>query len=312
MPLSYPKWGVEPFHGQKWNVLVYGFKIGSDKLEPEHKLGLQAYASRILEKTSTYSFMIVIKGNTSRSGSAGANLSLSIQRSAAVTTYLRTLLPANVSLIPIGYGEAAATMDGMLDGSENERHRSVLLVAVDYKKGTPPPPPVEIKKKIPTIWKPPTPTGQFTVQMLGGYEGGAGMGIPGGFSLGYSFARFKLRFRDVSRFQYADYYLFTASYKGDWGSPGSLEALTTGPEQTFYLSPDFHVRDFAGFVDVKAGSVDFAKSVAGFGIVESSRVLEDSEKFTTLRFSIPPGTQSWEFGKFGIGISTGKGYLLPC
>ncbi len=306
---AYPKWGAEPFHGQKWNVLVYGFKIGSDKLEAEHKLGIEAYAARILEKTSTYSFVVIVKGNCSRSGSAGINLALSIQRANAVATYLKSLMPSNVTVVPVGFGEAAADLDGMLDGSESERHRSVLMVAVDYKRGTPPPPPAEIKKKVPKIWTPPTPTGEYSVQMRGGVEGSAGIPLPFGFSVGGNVARFRLRIRDVSRFIYADYFLYTASLKGDWGSPGSIEAFTEGPAQTFYVYPNFRVEDFEGFVDITAGSIDFSKSVAGFGFVQSTRYLETTSEHSAFHFSIPPGTQAWEFGKFGAGVSSGKGYL---
>ncbi len=312
MPPAYPKWGVEPFHGQKWNVLVYGFKIGSDKLEPEHKAGIAAYAARLLEKTPTYYFVVVAKGNCSRSGSVGVNLALSVKRAAAVANHLRSLVNSSVTVLPFGHGEAAAEIDGMWDGSESERHRSVLLVASDYKPGTPPPTLPKIKQNIQkiTIWKPPLPNGQFSVQMLSGYEGGAGLPLPFGFSIGGMFARFKLRIRDLSRFMYADYYLYTASLKGDWGAPGSLEAFTDGPPQNFSVDPDYRVEDFEGQVEVVAGSVDFAKSVAGFGSIKSFRYLETTDRnFIPFEFNIPPGTQSWEFGKFGIGISSGKGYL---
>lgn len=278
-------------------------------MDAEHKQGIAAYAARILEKTSTHSFVVVVKGNCSRSGSASVNLALSVLRASAVCTYLQSIVPSNVTVVPIGYGEAAAELDGMWDGSESEPHRSVLMVVVDFKRGTPPPPPAEIKKKIPKIWSPPTPTGEFSVQMLGGCEGGAGLPLPFGFSVGGTFARFRLRIRDVSRFIYADYFLYTAALKGDWGAPGSLEAFTAGPAQSFYLHPNFRVEDFEGFVDVAAGSIDFAKSVAGFGLVHSTRYLDTTSEHAGLRFSIPPGTQSWEFGKFGIGISSGKGYL---
>ena len=312
MPPAYPKWGVEPFHGHKWNVLVYGFKIGSDKLEPEHKAGIAAYAARLMEKTPSYYFVVVAKGNCSRSGSVGVNLALSVQRAAAVANHLRSLVNSRVTVLPFGHGEAAAEIDGMWDGSESERHRSVLLVASDYKPGTPPPTLPKIKLKIQkiTIWKPPPPNGQFSVQMLGGYEGGAGIPLPFGLAVGGSFARFKIRIRDLSRFMEADYYLYTASYKGDWGAPGSLEALTAGPPQNIRVDPDYTVEDFDGFVDVAAGSIDFANSVAGFGNIMGFRDLEAVDRDSVpFQFSIPPGTQSWEFGKFGIGISSGKGYL---
>ena len=308
MVITYPKWGAERFHDKNENALIYGFKVGSDKLADEHKAGIKVYADFILSKTIKYSITIVVKGNCSRSGSAAVNLILSINRAAAVANYLRSLLPASVVIVPFGFGESAADLDGWDDGSESDRHRSVLMIGVAYKKGSFPPLRQNLIQMIPRIWKSPKPTGQFTVQMLAGKEGGGGIGAFG-LSLGATIARFKLCFRDISRGIYANAYLYTAAYKLDWGAPFSVEALTIGPQQSFYLHPEFRVEDFEGFVDLEGMNLDFGKPITGFGRLSSWRFLDTPGISSPLIFNIPPGAQSWEFGKFGIGISKGKGYV---
>lgn len=310
MKIRYPAWGAEPLHGWRWAILLYGFDIGSAKLKHEHVEVLNQFSLMLRAESAKRGFVVAAKGNCSRSGSAAVNLALSVERAAAVYKYLSPLVSGVASVVPLGLGEAAAEMDGLPDGFESERHRSVLLMAVDYRKKGPPPPKSEIirvlpKSILPKINKP----GRFSVQLLAGYEGSAGLPLPFLFSVGGQVFRFKLRFRDLGRGVYGDFMLWAAAAKVDWGSPGSLEALDPGPEQFFTVNEELRIWDLPGFVNVDIGTVDVTKSIAGFGHVTMERTLDPSGEYVRLRFPIPPGKQLWEFGKFGVGASSGKGYL---
>ncbi len=83
MVINYPKWGAQRFHDKNENALIYGFKVGSDKLADEHRVGIKAYADFILSKTIKFAITIVVRGNCSRTGSVGVNLALSVNRATA-------------------------------------------------------------------------------------------------------------------------------------------------------------------------------------------------------------------------------------
>lgn len=308
MAIKYPAWGAEQYLGSRYAVLLYGFDIGKAKLKHEHTQVLDQYSSMVREGAKSRNFAIVAKGNASTTGSAAFNLGLSAERATAIANYLKPLLPAGSFVIPLAQGEAAALLDGLPQDIESERHRSVLLMAVDFKKTDPPPPPRRILLQIPKRHVV-QPGGYYSVQLLAGYEGSAGIPLPFGFSVGGQVSRLKLRIRDIARGQYGDFMLTMGSYKADWGSPGSLEKLGPGPEKQFTGPKNLHIWDLAGFVDYQFGSADFGTQLAGIGSVSCTRTLEPSDEFAYVRFTLPPGDQQWEFGKFGAGLGSGKGYL---
>jgi len=315
MPIRYPAWGAEPLEGTRWAMLLYGFKIASEKLQAEHIDVMNQFALSLRAASKTRSFVIAAKGHASRSGSAAYNLALSTQRANEVTKYLSPLVAGFASVIPVGYGEAAAEIDGLPDGIESERHRSVVLIAVEYKKGGPP----SVKlPKLPKLRVTRLPKlnlrrlgtlGRYSVQMLSGHEGSASIPLPLGFGVGGQITRFKLRIRDKSRGQYGDFVLWTAQQKFDWGPPGSLEQMGKGSEVFFTMDPDVRVWDLPGFVRVSGASADFFSEGVGFGHVMTDRELEPSGRTVWIRFPIPRGSQEWEFGKVGAGLSSGRGYL---
>ena len=310
MKITYPAWGAEPLHGWRWAILLYGFDIGSAKLKHEHLIVLNQFSLMLRSESAKRGFVVAVKGNGSRSGSDAVNLSLSWSRATAVYNYLSPLVSGIASVIPLGLGELAATVDGLPDGFESERHRSVLMMAVDYRKKDPPPPKSEVIKKIPkSILPKVNKRGQFAVQLRGGHEGSAGVPLPFGFGVGGQVTRFKLRIRDLGRGVYGDFILWAASGKVDWGSPGSLEALEPGPEKYFTVNEELRIWDLPGFVDVDFLSADFGTNLAGFGKVTMQRTLDPSDEHAWVQFPIPPGKQAWEFGKFGAGAASGKGYL---
>ena len=288
----------------------YGFDIGSAKLKHEHTQVLDQYSLMIRSESARRGFAVVANGNRSRSGSAAVNAALPAQRALAVSSYLEPLVAGNGYVTPLAMGEAAAEIDGLPDGFESERHRSVLLVAVDYKKTDPPPPRSRLIQNIPKSILPTiNPRGRFPVQLPSGHEGSAGLPLPGGFSAGGQVTRFKLRFRDLGRGVYSDFMLFIVSYKRDWGSPGSLEKLEPGPEQFFHADPELRIWDLPGLVDYEFASIDFGTALASLGYFTCWRELDPSGGTAYLKIKIPPGKQAWEFGKFGAGEGSGKGYL---
>lgn len=310
MKIIYPAWGAEPLHGWRWAILLYGFDIGKAKLKHEHTQVLDQFSLMIRAESAKRGFMIAAKGNCSRSGSAALNAGLSAERALAVSNYLSPLVAGCGVVVPLAMGEAAATLDGLPDGFESERHRSVLLMAVDYRKKGPPPPKAEVIKRLPTTILPKeNKRGQFSVQLRGGYEGSGGIPLPFGFSAGGQVTRFKLRFRDLGRGVYGDFMLTVVSLKGDWGSPGSIEKLGPGPEKFFTVNEELRIWDLPGFVDVVGASADFGTSLAGIARVNMERTLDPSEEYAFVSFTIPAGSQEWEFGKFGAGLTNGKGYL---
>lgn len=311
MPIRYPPWGAEPLEGTRWAVLLYGFGVGSAKPKAEHLDVLNQFALSLRKVSASRSFVLAVKGHASRTGSASYNLALSIERANAITKYLSPLVAGFASVIPVGYGETGAEIDGLPDGVESERHRSVVVVAVEYKKKGPPP----SVRKLPMLVVPggapkrPRTPGLFSVQLLSGHEGSAALPLPLGFGAGGQITRFRLRMRDKGRGHYGDFVLWLAQVKFDWGPLGSLEELRKGPERPFTADPEVHIWDLPGFVDVTGASASFFAKEAGFGTVTLMRTLEPSGSRHIIRFPIPPGEQTWEFGKLGAGITEGKGYL---
>jgi hypothetical protein len=310
MTIKYPAWGAEPLPGWRWAILLYGFDIGSAKLKHEHVEVLNQFALMLRAESAKCGFVVAAKGNGSRSGSAAVNLALSMERAAAVSKYLSPLVSGFASVMPMGLGEASAALDGLPDGFESERHRSVLLMAVDYKKKGPPPPKAEVVRRLPNSILPRVNRkGHFSVQLRAGWEGSAGVPLPYGIGVGGQVTRFKLRFRDLGRGTYGDFILWAISGKIDWGSPGSLEKLGPGPETFFHVKGELRIWDLAGFVKVDLLSADFGSKSKGFGKVTVERTLDPSGEYAWIQFPIPPGNQVWEFGKFGVGGASGKGYL---
>lgn len=224
---------------------------------------------------------------------------------------MRPMVTPTTQLMPLGKGEEQAAIEGLPDGFESEQHRSVVVITEDFPRNTPP---VIIRNTIKSYVRKPRPTyppGLWTVTLIEGLEGSAGIPLPYGFSVGGQLTHFKIKFHDQARGYHRKYYLSVGCLKADWGAPFSIESLRQGPPQPVRMDKELRVTDLEGFCDVFGASVDGGVNIAGIGYVTTTREMEPSGELAYVRFPIPPGRQDWEFGKFGVGVSTGKGYLSP-
>lgn len=114
-------------------ILLYNFGIDQCHLKPEHRTFLMSSVAPALRTGGSIS----IVGLASRSGTFKHNDRLSLQRADSVRTFLQHSVK---NAFPIrefkAFGERKAKLDGMRDGSENERYRSVLL----FMSASPKPP----------------------------------------------------------------------------------------------------------------------------------------------------------------------------
>lgn len=121
------------------SILVYNFDIDSDFLKHEHRVGLLEGVAPALKAGGRVS----VVGLTSRSGSEGHNLHLSLRRAERTVAFLREAVPTGfVAQAVVGLGEMKAWAEGHPDGSEHPRFRSVILFV--SAGPTPPTPPATI------------------------------------------------------------------------------------------------------------------------------------------------------------------------
>lgn len=117
------------------SLMLYNFDIDGDKLKDQHKIFLRVEAFPTLRAGGSVSII----GLTDRKGSAAHNQALSERRVAETVLFLRSEVSNGFNVKQAtGFGESAATQEGDVDGTLNERFRTVLL----FLSKTPVPPPV--------------------------------------------------------------------------------------------------------------------------------------------------------------------------
>jgi hypothetical protein len=115
---------------------LFNFDIAQHQLKPEHKQWLKESVVGLLRDGGS----LWVMGLTSRSGSEAFNLPLSQRRAHSVIEFCRSeVSSAFASKVEIGFGEAAARISGLRDGTEDAGWRAVVLSA--WNKSMPPPPP---------------------------------------------------------------------------------------------------------------------------------------------------------------------------
>lgn len=106
------------------SLMLFNFDIDGDTLKEEHKTFLRAEALPILRSGGSVSVI----GLTDRSGADTHNKTLSNKRVARTIEFLRQEVPTGINLEQsTGFGEDAAAREGEIDGTLDERFRSVLV-----------------------------------------------------------------------------------------------------------------------------------------------------------------------------------------
>jgi hypothetical protein len=106
------------------SLLLFNFDIDGEALKDDHKAFLRREALPTLRAGGGVSVI----GLTDRSGSDSHNKALSDRRVARTIEFLRQEIPTGLNLKQAtGFGEAVAKQEGDVDGSSDERFRSVLV-----------------------------------------------------------------------------------------------------------------------------------------------------------------------------------------
>ena len=118
------------------SLLIYNFDIDGDELKEGHREALTSAVVPILSSTSGGSVSIV--GLASRTGRVAHNDALSGRRARRTLDFLRHAVPRGFPARQVtGFGERKAAQEGVPDGTEDERFRSVVIFTA---RGPLPPP----------------------------------------------------------------------------------------------------------------------------------------------------------------------------
>lgn len=105
-------------------VLLYNFKVDGFQLKPQHQDYLRVFVAPKLHQGGSVS----IVGLASRTGNMGHNERLSEARANSVLDFLRHSVPKGFPVREFkAFGERKARFDGVRNGVEDERYRSVVL-----------------------------------------------------------------------------------------------------------------------------------------------------------------------------------------
>ncbi len=116
--------GKEDILSNPSRILLYNFGIDESQLKPEHKAFLTSLVAPTLKNGGSVS----IVGLASRSGSFRHNDRLSLCRAESVRTFLEHTVRNGFPIREFkSFGERKAKLDGVRNGVEDERYRSVLL-----------------------------------------------------------------------------------------------------------------------------------------------------------------------------------------
>jgi hypothetical protein len=125
--------------------MLFNFDIDGDALKAEHITFLRVEALPALRAGGSVSVI----GLTDRRGSAAHNKTLSDRRVARTVEFLRREMPSGLNLKQTtGFGEERAALEGEIDGTLDERFRTVLLFL------SPPPGPEPIPPGTKILWPP--------------------------------------------------------------------------------------------------------------------------------------------------------------
>ena len=278
--------------------LLYNFDIDGDALKAEHEAYVRSTVVPILRSGSS----VGLTGLASRTADNSHNLALSQRRVEHATEFLRTVLPAGVTITGAGgLGEIPAAAFGVPDSTEDERFRAVVMFVSIATPSLPPTPPVPDPPVAPTLPVPPrrrqeviprphirpTPvpttgrTSHFRVRIIGG------MGV----SLGVGVEAMTLDIWDFENNLLCTYELRGVSL----GAGTPLAVSLRGPWNDFSTPEPMTCSDFGG--------------IARFGtvfVMDKSVNVLTLEPVGSLPVEVVPFRTGWTLG---FGISGGGGVL---
>ena len=126
-------------------ALLYNFDINSSTVKREHLVWLKETALQYVTRRNARAFL---SGFASRSGGDQYNLQLSHRRASAISDQLFLLHPDRLSDEILTYfGERAAALLGVKDGTEDDKWRGVMIQVYDTTVPPPPPAPPKLVKR---------------------------------------------------------------------------------------------------------------------------------------------------------------------